>query len=197
MNMNMNRKLITTFLIVFLIGFISYFLINKGGQENFNTNKENAAIDDMADWKTYKNEECKYEIKYPPDWVIEINHLIIPEDNGIQIMPKGFENDKRDMRIAIDPVNVGTDSPFDYVDNPEKISGSFKDVVFANKQAKEYHCGPPCLSVLYYSKAIHIGDIEGINWGQWNQISYRIRTEDYKYLMPIYDKILSTLKFTN
>jgi hypothetical protein len=66
-----------------IIGMLGYFwtmpkseVIREGGVKKVEVNKneiiEKEIInDETADWKTYRNEEYGFEVKYPEDWIIE------------------------------------------------------------------------------------------------------------------------------
>lgn len=173
--------------------FSQYSQIPKDGlQTQGIPTQETAPSDETTNWKTYINKDYGYELKYPPDWIIEIDNIY---PYGISLFPKGFKENKRDIMLRIDPINVGRDSVFESTAHSELVAGSFEDTIFAGKEAKQYICGPPCLPNKYFSKAIHIVDIEKINWGQYNEIAYNVRTETYKYLIPTFEKILSTFRF--
>jgi hypothetical protein len=169
-------------------GTAGYYLLNKN--KPYQPPKINQQTDKNSDWKTYKSVKYNFEINYPSDWIIESTI----DGSGVSFIPKGFENDKRDMIFRIDSVDVGRESVFDMSRSDVSL---FKDILFSGKQAKEYQCNYPCPSGLYNYTTIRIKDIEGIKWGKANEISYAIRNEDYKYLLPIFEKISSSFKFTN
>ena len=49
--------------------------------------------DDISDWKTYRNEEFGFEVKYPEDWEYEIQEGGLGTSSGINFSsPKGQDN---------------------------------------------------------------------------------------------------------
>jgi len=46
---------------------------------NENCISEKNIEDDITDWQTYRNEEYRFEVKYPDEWIVENNFLYSPE----------------------------------------------------------------------------------------------------------------------
>lgn len=134
---------------------------------------------DTSDWKIYTNTQYGFEIKYPSDWIVE------DRSDLIILLPEGFQQNKRDMRIEIAPVSVGRESVF----NPGARLSCLKDIIFADKRARD------CITNLDngYSRNIKIIELPNTNWTENNEISFFVRTKNNQ-LIPLYNQILSSFK---
>src|SRR3989344_1188639 len=89
------KKIILWVIIVFLVSIMGYFwirnTINNFQKLDVNINQIKLPEiqipkDEISDWKTYKNDEYGYEIKYPNDWYVkEIEQGIV--EGGVYFSP--------------------------------------------------------------------------------------------------------------
>lgn len=77
-------------------------------QENKNTDenkKSSGAEIDTTDWKTYKDEKYRFEIKYPKEWVVRSH-----KDKGYEFEDGGINISWRDNRITLFPAGKSKSS---------------------------------------------------------------------------------------
>lgn len=141
------------------------------------------AMTDTSSWKTYRNEQYGFEVRYPENWTIEEDRINL---FGVRILPV---SKLRDVMIIIYSADVGRDSVFDE-GKAGLVSCTIKTILFAGKETK--NCKAE--SILGYSRYMRIQDLRGIKWEKNNEISLSAPAE-YKNLIPIFDQILSTFKF--
>ncbi|MFA5023044.1 MAG: hypothetical protein WC385_00930 [Candidatus Paceibacterota bacterium] len=125
------------------------------------------AIDEMADWKTYKNEKYGYEVKYPSDWTVSDSSYTYQNNSSISFRLSAPER--------VIPQSGGEPASFSMLIC--KINGIFTDI--CNTEGKE--------DILFmYPKKLGdqaVNEVGGIS-------NFILASEEYSTAM----KILKTVK---
>ncbi|MGB8816256.1 MAG: hypothetical protein WCC74_03455 [Minisyncoccia bacterium] len=173
------------FVIPLLIGIIAVLII--GGGVYIYTNKKVAetpvAVQNTAtttsaikDWKTYTNKKFGYQIKYPNDWIYDVN--LFDESNfgegGIVFCPPEFQdlNSTNGLTGLKGGCKVGKT-------NGGSISPEAPIALFQYNSAQNYDCSHADLG----------SDKEG-------KYCYNLVLTDKKY-SSVYSQIFTTFKFTS
>lgn len=64
-------KIMVIGIIILIIAAAGYFALMRKTAKASITNQKTETTNETADWKTYRNEKIRYEIKYPPFKFIE------------------------------------------------------------------------------------------------------------------------------
>lgn len=152
--------------------------------------------DETANWKTYTNGKYQFSFKYPSELrLVEYEHY----PYGVTL----WTSSKWATWLRIDPVAFGRMNVFSTLPLPAFNNANTIDVTFAGRKAKEYptkqqqtNDNIPGYPTYAYVRYIGILDPQGLPWQNSNEISYEVFEGDDRY-KEIFDKILSTFKFTN
>lgn len=70
----MTRKLLTiiVILLVVLVGGVFAYKTWQG-RKSMEKSESQLTADETANWKVYRNEEYRFELRYPPNWIVEEN----------------------------------------------------------------------------------------------------------------------------
>jgi len=144
---------------------------------------------ETADWKTYKNEEHGFEIKYPKDWSFhEFSKKFVsfsPPEEEPQVEYPGEITITIYSNLADLPNNNGRLEFNDWIEQ------QIKDGIFRNK--KEITIGTENY------KGIEVQDLGIVNFRSvlfsHNSTAYTISIDEDSSEMPIFNQMLSTFKF--
>lgn len=67
----MSKKIILIITAVIILGGAGYFIYQSSTEGNEVTLGNGIAVEETTDWKTYRNEEYGFEIKYPPNMIVQ------------------------------------------------------------------------------------------------------------------------------
>jgi len=96
---------------------------------------EEVTKDEIADWKTYKNEEYGFEIKYPKDWhaEAEANPTFPGQEPGVIKFGVSFENyppgegyEKKDWRLIL--LGIEETSITKWLDTMKETEGKIEEI---------------------------------------------------------------------
>jgi hypothetical protein len=114
------------------------------------TIKEKAKTEETADWKTYKNEEWGYEVKYPKDThileqrknksLIRIYFPVLPKIESKYINIKVKENISKDCSIEESFEEIGYYPP---IKIRKKETVYINDIEFLKEKGDDYNCVIP------------------------------------------------------
>lgn len=187
-------KIATALTLIILLAMAGGFLVSRyqlGKKENGDNKKvveeESKKIEtsvlredvvDTSKWKTYKNEEFGFEMKYPEDWEIEIK-----SSNPNNLEKKDSFIFKKEKRVYF---AIFTNGGFGYgVEKPQKISNEN----FHGKKAEMSWHGDD------FPRFIHISDGLPKNWSDDNIIEMRNEGTDilnkdiFKYMYKTFNFI--------
>lgn len=176
---------------VVVYGFVYYFVFHKKYNKNYQYS-ENASEqiisnsqNEIADWKTYRNDEYGFEIKYPREGLalqVKEDELGNKTESPNQCTQISYGNSF--IYISLPPYNVicggTTGLGIDSIKLKEEVS--IGGEVY---QAEGWRTGPNYEFLSFAIKDLHItyGIIEGLN------------SNDYNTSKDLIYRILSTFKF--
>ena len=179
----MKTKILIRLIILIIAGGVGYYFY-KTSQEQVDETADLSSKDlSTEDWKTYRNEEYGYEVKYPQDWEFEKRSLM-QNLGGLDFAT--FQSDEDEFSVEIWDFSFYsydqlTEPPPGGID-PDTIN---KEEIIIDDQ--------PAIELSY----VVVGD-GGLGakrvrevFIQKNQLLYKIRGTDSKKC----DQILSTFKF--
>ncbi len=152
-----------------------YGRVKKYYYSNEFTIKEKITEVDISDWQTYRNEEFGFEVKYPEEWTFRDQH------RGTLLLKPTSDNLPH-AHFSIDAIGHAVDSP--------SIKKEFEKIIFAGREAEEFNL----IEKKFILREIRILEIDE-KWTKDNNILYYVEN-DKKDLIPIFDQILSSFKFT-
>lgn len=133
--------------------------------------------DPTANWKTYKNTEYRYSLKYPPDWVVtEFPKDLLKESTTlgeVKINSKK-DNDTPNVKISVLKVNTYT-------------KGGGERFILNNVPAER--------GINEIPTGVFHNTIVATKGGFDYRIELEYATSDKEQFTKIYDQILSTFKF--
>ena len=178
--MNHSHKLLWIFLgiVVLLIGSIAiYGFYNITPISIHLENPRATTTDSTADWKTYRNEKYGFEFKYPGEWTPEVVDRKYP---SLTL----FKDRKNNEMIRLWTPILETSYPDIIIQTDQiKVSGSEKTI--QKRLTKDGENNPPT----YFIDRATWGDNSG------ELIMQMSNLQDEK--LKLFDKILSTFKFTD
>ena len=152
--------------------------------------KEEAPVDETANWKIYRNKKYGYEIKYPEDWKFEEQKLManLGHLNSILLQSNKKSSNLEENSLSVDIWNFSVYSYDQLIEPPpggiDPDSVKKGKTIIDSQQATE----------LSYTL---VGDISSGSQGakevfvQKNQLLYKVKRDNSKEC----DQILSTFRF--
>lgn len=140
-----------------------------------------ALTDPTADWKTYKNTDYGFEIKYPNGWSVEEdlpnkNFLVkFSEIDNYPVLNIRFLSEDYSKVLAQEEKRLAEWSK----DSPEGLNSGEKDITFSEVPAKEFY---------YFSP---IGATEQLILVKKDNLTLQVKS----FSNSVLDPILSTFKF--
>jgi hypothetical protein len=92
--------------------------------------KETSKTEETANWKTYKNEDYGFEVKYPEGWVIEEGKIGDESPSPVFSIHKEEENPEKEIVSFIDILPEGFPRAL-----PDDVNIERKELYFAGKKA--------------------------------------------------------------
>ncbi len=181
-----NVILLSLVILIIILGVISWMTVIF--QPKQATQNVVVSLDEMKDWKTYRNDEYGFEVKYPEDWELSMSqpNNVLP----IKIIKNGSRQKETSLEF-IDGVSliisVSDSSNLDFANTDKK----FSEYGFEGLLVLDNGGGTVNNEYLKASHVLPKGKFLNITWDRAdfykaNDLTYQ------KYLLPI----LSTFKFT-
>lgn len=142
--------------------------------------------DETANWKTYRNEEYGFEVRYPEKWMIRLASQTFVSPRQISFVIENPENKNEVVQLIVNQDPQISNQGFD------------KNVSFVNKtlggiSAREYRFPHPGEDVAVPQPGPHTG-----LWAEKNNQIYVLvffDVSEIQEMQGIYNQILSTFKF--
>lgn len=147
-NSHKHTRLVLLTIVMILVGImaVGYFWYQTLTTPQFpNPNQESPSTfqaRDISNWKTYRNEEYEFELKYPNDWILESDK---DKDSTSLDSPENFRNPNRRIEILIaydkNPNNLTAKEYYNGTngikafDNPTED----KEIIVGNQKAYELY----------------------------------------------------------
>ena len=176
--MKNNQKVFISIIIIVVVAVAGYFVLTKKSN-NINTAELLPSVSsqtDTSNWKTYRNEELKYEIKYPADWkLLESNQQSLTHEVGF------LSPTHHIVSVLLDSRSI------------ELIKKTFAETKgIRTFQSTVNLSGLTAYQYLYSEPEVMKGGVS--IYIQYNGNIYQIYADHYE--LEITKKILSTFKFT-
>ncbi len=185
---NFTPKFIGVILILVALGVGASYGIWWWGNQNSQVTMPSATPDPTAGWKTYTNVQYGFQLKYPPDWSVEVS----PDGKSIALVSAETE-------MALEENNKELSDP-KLIKNCI-TEGPVSEIVFSNHSTlaldiQQYH--PQVIEKNYNGIIFKVHPIFGMIDGT----TYETEKDNKNYVFDVYDparidQILSTFKFTN
>ena len=214
MKITKNQAFSKIWIIVILVAIIGAGILAwsySGIQNNDNENKINEETfeDETADWKTYRNEEYGFEIKYPPYWKIsedidvgiggtyrpDANRVTFPNSEPVNIQIEYWTKLGEGMNTLQDWIEARKDA----LTNPiRNFGGVVKVFEFKEENITLDNLSAKKISVTNLSKGgkFRYIQIYAQRKEQMYEISTQIPFDQQNVALPIFNQMLSTFKFT-
>ena len=134
-----------------------------------------------ANWKTYRNEEYGFEVKYPKNWNLSSWNITNPSNPGYKVLIKNEDNNKESLTISI-TANFPSLPDFD-TNAPlsQKLIGGLKtqEQIFPNGWCDVLGCTDPFIGL----------------WIKNKGYIYTFEFNNTVAITGIYNQIISTFRF--
>lgn len=197
---HMDKKIIATAVVIVAIVIIAgvFVMRKRSKMQNLDqlTQNDNPSAVDMSDWKTYRNDDYGFEIKYPSEYLAKLGDKHVTFDPTFFISnPRIPEATNMNTNYVLE-LNITRN--FLWMDNIDGVIVKNPDEWFADqKEQTDNYVKTTIAGQLAFAKDDKWGEIETKQYAVFikNELSYDL----YQFIIrkdDVGEKIISTVKFT-